>query len=110
MLLTHSHSSGTISGCIDIGSDLLSDTREGVCLPAVYLNKEQCCWAATDKHYFAMECAAWHKWSTLIGGGEAVEFAAYAIIAVVIAVLAAIMVFVLAPYACGSGIPEVSAS
>jgi H+/Cl- antiporter ClcA len=49
----------------------------------------------------------WHPWSQLLNDGVGLAFVAYTVLAVCMATLAAIMVYTLAPYASGSGIPEV---
>lgn len=48
--------------------------------------------------------AQWHAWSA----NTAIAYSAYTGAGVVMATLAAVFVYTLAPYACGSGIPEVS--
>lgn len=56
----------------------------------------------------------WSQWPQLFGlessgaGPYALGYFLYVIWALVFAVLAAVLVRVFAPYACGSGIPEVS--
>lgn len=57
----------------------------------------------------------WKTWSEIFGGSRSgagsyvVTYFVYMLWAIVFAMLAALFVRVFAPYACGSGIPEVSA-
>lgn len=56
----------------------------------------------------------WKTWSEIFGGSRSgagsyvVTYFVYMLWAIVFAMLAALFVRVFAPYACGSGIPEVS--
>lgn len=58
----------------------------------------------------------WKTWSQIFGGSRSgagsyvVTYFVYMLWAIVFAMLAALFVRVFAPYACGSGIPEVSSS
>ncbi|KAK3099995.1 hypothetical protein FSP39_013201, partial [Pinctada imbricata] len=106
---------GACAGIIDIGATWMSDLKEGVCTEAFWLNKEQCCWsAAVDPDLDPEEgCSQWSYWSELMGSGRTggasyvMRYFMFIVWAIVFAMLAAFFVRVFAPYACGSGIPEI---
>lgn len=108
---------GLIAGCvaavIDIGTGWLKDLKEGICPDAMYLNREQCCWSSNETVFEGYHCEEWKTWPQLIGIQEGGFFAAtiaffmYIVVALFLALLAAMLVKTLAPYACGSGIPEI---
>eukprot|EP00051_Salpingoeca_urceolata_P014001 m.177413 g.177413 ORF g.177413 m.177413 type:complete len:821 (+) comp17964_c0_seq2:348-2810(+) len=105
-------SCGLAAGFIDISADWLLDIKEGACVGAFWLNREHCCWAQ-DTETEAFGCSTWKTWSQLFGNFEssnainAANFCMFLVFSVVFAALSAIFVKVLAPYAAGSGIPEV---
>ncbi|KAF3837202.1 hypothetical protein F7725_004666, partial [Dissostichus mawsoni] len=39
---------GALAGLIDIAADWMNDLKEGVCLSAMWLNREQCCWTSNE--------------------------------------------------------------
>ncbi|XP_039248627.1 H(+)/Cl(-) exchange transporter 4-like [Styela clava] len=104
---------GTCAGIIDIVSKWMTDLKEGICPDKFYLNKESCCWSAN----FSLDqnsCSEWKTWSEMFfnenmnGAGVYIaNYAAYVIIAVLLATMAVILVRTFSPYSCGSGIPEV---
>ena len=110
--------SGLMAGIIDIGSAWLSDIKSGVCPSAFFLNQEQCCWSSSEVIDITGNCSNWMSWPEVFGyevnsgtdggmgaGAYSMAYFFYVIIAVFFAVLAASLVRMFAPYACGSGIP-----
>ncbi|XP_076468373.1 H(+)/Cl(-) exchange transporter 4-like isoform X2 [Babylonia areolata] len=104
---------GTCAGIIDIGATWMSDLKEGVCLDAFWFRREQCCWSANSTTFDAEgDCDQWYTWPELIGrvsgaGSYIIGYLLYISWALVFGLLAAMLVRVFAPYACGSGIPEI---
>ncbi|KRX63103.1 H(+)/Cl(-) exchange transporter 4 [Trichinella sp. T9] len=104
---------GVVAGLVDISTRWMSDLKEGVCPDAFWFDREHCCWSANDTLFYGDKCNAWHTWPELFGhyseDGLAyfVEYVFYTCWALGLAGLAAIFVRVFAPYACGSGIPEI---
>ncbi|XP_061164575.1 H(+)/Cl(-) exchange transporter 3-like isoform X1 [Saccostrea echinata] len=103
---------GLCAGIIDIGATWMSDLKEGICVEAFWLDREQCCWS-TDQRGAGDYCHQWKTWSDVFGasGSEAgsyvTSYVFYVIWAIIFGILAAMFVKVFAPYACGSGIPEI---
>ncbi|OQV20471.1 H(+)/Cl(-) exchange transporter 3 [Hypsibius exemplaris] len=105
---------GVCASILDIGTAWLIDLRDGICADGFWFNREQCCWGSNetgfDDHF---NCSKWQTWSTLLGhipddaGAYVIQYMMYIIWAVVFAWMAAILVRVFAPYASGSGIPEI---
>lgn len=105
---------GFCAAVIDIGASWMSDLKEGICINAFWLNREQCCWAANDTTFDSASCSQWKTWPDLCGihnitgaGAYIINYFMYLIWALIFVVLAAMLVRVFAPYACGSGIPEI---
>ncbi|XP_067946446.1 H(+)/Cl(-) exchange transporter 4-like [Watersipora subatra] len=106
---------GVIAGVIDIASPWFSDLKGGICKDAFWLNKEQCCWDDNSTNFEGDDtCSQWSTWSDLFGikiqtgaGVYVLEYLFYCVVGIVFAVISAIAVKVFAPYACGSGIPEI---
>ncbi|QQP35581.1 Chloride channel protein [Caligus rogercresseyi] len=105
---------GVMAGVIDIGATWLTDLKFGICPSAFYLNKEQCCWSSNDTQVdLAGNCSLWLSWSEVFdlgkeGPGAYVTcYLFYVLWALLFAALAARLVRMFAPYACGSGIPEI---
>ncbi|XP_070197620.1 H(+)/Cl(-) exchange transporter 4-like isoform X2 [Littorina saxatilis] len=104
---------GSCAGIIDIGATWMSDLKEGVCLDAFWFNQEQCCWTANSTTFNAEgDCDQWFTWPELIGsvsgaGSYIIGYLLYIVWAIIFGLLAAMLVRVFAPYACGSGIPEI---
>ena len=102
---------------IDIGAGWMKDLKEGFCPDAFYLNKEQCCWSSNETQLedFFQHCDQWKSWAQLLGvdesshefGSYVISYLMYIIWALFFALLAAMLVKTFAPYACGSGIPEI---
>ncbi|KAL8562214.1 H(+)/Cl(-) exchange transporter 3 [Nucella lapillus] len=104
---------GACAGVIDIGATWMSDLKEGLCLEAFWFRREQCCWSANSTTFDAEgDCDQWFTWPELIGhvsgpGSYIIGYLLYIAWALVFGLLAAMLVRVFAPYACGSGIPEI---
>lgn len=105
---------GSVAGIIDIGSSWMSDLKFGLCPEAFWLNKEQCCWSSNETSFEdSGNCSQWLTWSEVMGSNKE-GFMAYTLgyvffiaWALLFASLAAALVRMFAPYACGSGIPEI---
>ncbi|GJJ71365.1 chloride channel 3/4/5 [Entomortierella parvispora] len=90
---------GIVAGGSDIASQWLGDIKEGYCDTAFYLNRNFCCWGLEDD-----ACTDWVPWNSatfLVG------YVFYIMFALTFATTAAYLVKTFAPYAEGSGIPEV---
>ncbi|CAF0925786.1 unnamed protein product [Adineta ricciae] len=107
---------GIIAAIVDIGAIWLANIKTGICLPAFYLSREQCCWTASNQTYDKYQhvlCDNWYTWANLIriDNGTTteyiVDYIAYVFFGLIFATLCAILVKTFAPYACGSGVPEV---
>ena len=88
---------GLIAGYIDISAEWLSDIKEGYCSDGFYLKYKFCCQYREDN------CPEWVSWdqSWIVG------YFLYTGLAVIFGLLSAVFVYQYAPYAAGSGIPEV---
>ncbi|KAB7504952.1 H(+)/Cl(-) exchange transporter 3 [Armadillidium nasatum] len=104
---------GGVSGTIDIGTSWMADLRFGVCPGAFWFNKEQCCWSSNDTFYDQDQCSEWYTWPEIFNhspggvGGYIISYIFYVAWSISFATLAACLVMMFAPYACGSGIPEI---
>lgn len=105
---------GVFAALIDIGASWMSDLKEGICSEAFWLNREQCCWVVDVNSSFNENgCTKWQTWPELFGSsGEGVgdyilKYIIYIFWAMLFSTLAVMLVRVFAPYACGSGIPEI---
>ena len=108
--------SGMVAGIVDIGATWLTDIKLGVCPSAFYLNKEQCCWSSNETVVdISGNCSLWLSWPEIFNKGKigtgasaySISYFFYVAIAVAFAALSASLVRMFAPYACGSGIPEI---
>jgi len=103
---------GFVAGLIDIGADWMADLREGVCASQFWYNKESCCWDS-ELQFGKGECKEWTTWSLLFGLEEegvafyCLNYFFYVFAAFVFAFSTVSLVRFFAPYACGSGIPEI---
>ena len=104
--------SGLVAGVVEIGSKWMIDVREGHCGERWFLDKEACCWS--NSTIIAQDyCSNWIRWSDLMASGDntvvsyIVNYFFYILIGTFFALLTVIFVMVIAPYASGSGIPEV---
>ncbi|XP_073975098.1 chloride channel protein 3 isoform X4 [Rhodnius prolixus] len=105
---------GALAGVIDIGASWMSDLKYGLCPQAFWLNQEQCCWSFSETSFEdKRNCSQWLMWSELIAqtkdgaGAYIISYIFYIAWALLFASLAAGLVRMFAPYACGSGIPEI---
>ena len=99
-------------GVVDVAAEWMSDLKEGWCPAAGYYNREACCWLSNDTlvDVESQHCGLWRVWSQVAGisaSSYVFDFFIYVLLAVVFAGLAGLFVSTLAPYAAGSGIPEV---
>ncbi|NXK60655.1 CLCN3 protein, partial [Sylvietta virens] len=106
--------SGALAGLIDIAADWMTDLKEGICLSALWFNHEQCCWGSNETTFEERDkCPQWKTWAELIigqaegPGSYIMNYIMYIFWALSFAFLAVSLVKVFAPYACGSGIPEI---
>lgn len=109
-------SSGLMAGIVDIGSNWFTHIKDGICANAFWLNREQCCWASknvTYDRYNNPRCPEWFNWPQAFhdyndGAGEyIISYIFYVFWAMLFAGLAVLLVRVFAPYASGSGLPEI---
>ncbi|XP_050541085.1 H(+)/Cl(-) exchange transporter 5 isoform X1 [Daktulosphaira vitifoliae] len=105
---------GTVAAIIDIGTSWMSDLKFGICPQAFWLNMEQCCWSSneTSFEFDKGNCSQWFYWSEIFTSSNGtfayiVSYIFYIMWALLFAALAAGLVRMFAPYACGSGIPEI---
>ncbi|NXC91877.1 CLCN5 protein, partial [Cercotrichas coryphoeus] len=104
---------GSLAGLIDISAHWMTDLKEGVCLAGFWFNHEHCCWKSNTTFTDRDKCPEWKSWSQLIlGHGEGafayiLNYFMYVIWALMFSLLAVLLVKGFAPYACGSGIPEI---
>ncbi|KAL3287204.1 hypothetical protein HHI36_001681 [Cryptolaemus montrouzieri] len=104
---------GVVAGLIDIGASWMTDLKFGICLQAFWLNQEQCCWSSDETAFDSGNCSHWYTWPEVLGstnkgaGSYLVSYLFYIIFALLFAALSASLVRMFAPYACGSGIPEI---
>ncbi|XP_067084873.1 H(+)/Cl(-) exchange transporter 5 isoform X1 [Osmerus mordax] len=106
--------SGALAGGIDISAHWMTDLKEGVCLSGFWFNREHCCWGSNHTTFQDREqCPQWTSWAQLLTGsteGAAayiVNYLLYVSWALLFSFLAVTLVRAFAPYACGSGIPEI---
>ncbi|XP_063042743.1 H(+)/Cl(-) exchange transporter 5 [Engraulis encrasicolus] len=106
--------SGALAGLIDISSHWMTDLKEGVCLDGFWFNHEDCCWKSNETTFHDRDkCPQWKSWAELmVGASEGasayiVNYLMYVSWALMFAFLAVSLVRAFAPYACGSGIPEI---
>ncbi|KAK7909527.1 hypothetical protein WMY93_014211 [Mugilogobius chulae] len=105
---------GALAGGIDIAAHWLTDLKEGVCLVGFWFNHEHCCWTSNETTFQERDrCPQWQTWAQLISGQSQGAFAyiinylMYLFWALIFSLLAVTLVRAFAPYACGSGIPEI---
>ncbi|KHJ92774.1 chloride transporter, ClC family [Oesophagostomum dentatum] len=104
---------GATAGVIDIGARWMSDLKDGVCADRFWLDREHCCWSSNDTVFKGSDCSAWTTWPEMLDYYSKspfyyiLEFSFYVGWAVLMSTLAVLFVKVFAPYACGSGIPEI---
>ncbi|XP_039286336.1 H(+)/Cl(-) exchange transporter 5 isoform X5 [Nilaparvata lugens] len=105
---------GAVAGVIDIGATWMSDLKYGLCPQAFWLNREQCCWSSNETSFDDKgNCSQWLMWSEVLieakegAGAYIISYVFFISWALLFALLAAALVRMFAPYACGSGIPEI---
>ncbi|XP_044745549.1 H(+)/Cl(-) exchange transporter 5-like [Coccinella septempunctata] len=104
---------GVVAGVIDIGASWMTDLKFGICLQAFWLNQEQCCWSSNETAFDSGNCSHWYTWAEVLGatnegaGSYMISYLFYIMQALLFAALSASLVRMFAPYACGSGIPEI---
>ncbi|KAI8041825.1 H(+)/Cl(-) exchange transporter 5 isoform X1 [Drosophila gunungcola] len=104
---------GCVAGMVDIGASWMSDLKHGICPPAFWFNREQCCYPAKQSVFEEGNCSTWKTWPEVFGldrngtGPYIVAYIWYVLWALLFAFLSASLVRMFAPYACGSGIPEI---
>ncbi|CAF2966563.1 unnamed protein product [Rotaria sp. Silwood2] len=109
-------SAGLVAGFVDIGAKWMSHWRTGVCTPAFWLNREQCCWGSRDVEFDDVHseiCEYWKSWSEIFGMNELsvsawfFRYFMFIFWSVIYSVFIVCLVVGSAPYASGSGIPEI---
>ncbi|KAJ7310349.1 hypothetical protein JRQ81_007258 [Phrynocephalus forsythii] len=106
---------GALAGLIDISAHWMTDLKEGVCLNGFWYNHEHCCWNSPETTFQDRDkCPEWRTWAQLLTGKEeggalayVLNYFLYVLWALLFALLAVLLVRGFAPYACGSGIPEI---
>lgn len=104
---------GLVAGMVDIGASWMSDLKHGICPQAFWFNREQCCWPSKESVFENGNCTTWKTWPEIFGrsrngaGSYIVSYLLYIFWALLFASLSASLVRMFAPYACGSGIPEI---
>ncbi|CAI5442013.1 unnamed protein product [Caenorhabditis angaria] len=105
---------GATAGIIDIGARWMSDLKTGICADRFWLDREHCCWSSNDTFFKDDDCKAWTKWPWMLNDYNSQSFAFFLVEwifyigwAVAMSTLAVLFVKIFAPYACGSGIPEI---
>ncbi|XP_033221548.1 H(+)/Cl(-) exchange transporter 5 isoform X2 [Belonocnema kinseyi] len=104
---------GVAAGVIDIGASWMTDLKFGICPQAFWLNKEQCCWSYNETTFDGENCSQWLAWPEVFNqskdgaGPYIISYLFYVAWALLFASLSASLVRMFAPYACGSGIPEI---
>ncbi|KAL4656877.1 H(+)/Cl(-) exchange transporter 4-like [Arapaima gigas] len=106
--------SGALAGVIDLAVDWMTDLKEGVCLSMPWYSHEQCCWTSNETTFEDRDkCPEWQTWAELMtghaegAGAYLLNYFLYVLWALFFSFLAVSLVRVFAPYACGSGIPEI---
>ncbi|KAI1718411.1 voltage gated chloride channel domain-containing protein [Ditylenchus destructor] len=105
---------GAVAGVIDIGARWMSDLKDGICADRFWLDREHCCFASNDSAYKDNDCSSWTTWPEMAFHYydrdflySSFDFFFYVTWSVLMAGLAVTLVRTFAPYACGSGIPEI---
>ncbi|XP_060653570.1 LOW QUALITY PROTEIN: H(+)/Cl(-) exchange transporter 5 [Drosophila nasuta] len=104
---------GCVAGMVDIGASWMSDLKHGICPAAFWFNREQCCYPAKQSVFEEGNCSTWKTWPEIFGlsrtgtGPYIISYIWYILWALLFASLSASLVRMFAPYACGSGIPEI---
>ncbi|XP_032364648.1 H(+)/Cl(-) exchange transporter 4-like, partial [Etheostoma spectabile] len=95
------------------GGGLETDLKEGVCLSAFWYSHEQCCWTSNETTSTTGQVSPVAEVGELMtghaegAGAYVLNYFLYVLWALLFSFLAVSLVRVFAPYACGSGIPEI---
>ncbi|KAG7239262.1 hypothetical protein INR49_029391, partial [Caranx melampygus] len=97
--------------------------KDGVCLNGFWFNHEHCCWTSSETTFQERDrCPQWQSWPSSSHGHQSeeslyfntrgpfayiVNYLMYIFWALLFSFLAVTLVRAFAPYACGSGIPEI---
>jgi chloride channel 3/4/5 len=101
---------GFSAGVCDISATWLIDIRVGSCPGPWWLNFNHCCWAEPASS--EVSCSSWRTWASWSTDNitsktaYAIDYFTYAMFSVLFATGACVLCKTLAPYARGSGIPE----
>ena len=106
---------GFVGGIIDIGSEWMTDLKEGTCKHQFWFNKQTCCWNAPVSKVGEGGCDYWVLWSDIFKLNTApnsrepyiFNYFCYVFSAFIFSGIAVSLVRFFAPYASGSGIAEV---
>ena len=115
---------GIMAGVIDVTANWMTDVKNGVCLMdgGSFYDRHTCCWLSNETDFDTDYCHLWSTWSDLADLGPTTDvltnvdnfydfnvfnYFIYVLFSVVLATLAGLFVVICAPYAAGSGIPEV---
>lgn len=113
---------GLVAGFIDVSVEWMTDFKVGVCAEpnsSIFYDETTCCWLSEDTRVELDNCTWWKTWAELAHLSwpsdrvsdyyvfNAFDYFMYVLISVFFATLAGLFVVLFAPYAAGSGIPEV---
>ena len=115
---------GIMAGVIDISAEWMTDLKNGICRVdgGPFYDRLTCCWLSNETEFDIHYCTLWSTWSDVFHVGQASNYSghannfyefslfdyfSYVLISVILASVAGLFVVVCAPYAAGSGIPEV---
>lgn len=100
---------GVIAASLDLVVDWLTDIKFGYCRGAWYVSRSVCCHSAADLD----DCPGFRPWAELlretvsIVPNELGEFLIFLLSAILFVMASAFLVKRYAPYAAGSGVPEI---
>ncbi|KAJ1524714.1 hypothetical protein HK096_000689, partial [Nowakowskiella sp. JEL0078] len=94
---------GWLASYVAVGTEWLGDIREGYCSAGFYLNQKFCCWQYPGKE----TCDEWISWGGNNPGPWLWGYIVYVSLALMFSAASSAIVLHYAPYAVGSGIPEI---
>lgn len=100
---------GTIAAALDLVVDWLTDIKFGFCKGAWYVSRSVCCHSAADLD----DCESFVSWGNMLKSVVPFvpigfyEFAVFLLSAIAFVMTSAFLVKRYAPYAAGSGVPEI---